>query len=81
MAIEILGSDGFVVTGNDVSLFRLIALHKALKLEKIGMKLSRGRSALSIVKKEFGLKGSINTVEPLFKAILDRAIVEREKGA
>jgi hypothetical protein len=73
MAIEILGSDGFIATGDDVNLFRLIALHKALKLEKIGMKLSRGRSALSIVKKEFGLKGNINTVEPLFKAIVERA--------
>lgn len=73
MAIEKLGSNGFVVDGDDVNLFRLIALHKALKLEKIGMKLSRGRSALSIVKKEFGLKGSINTVEPLFKAILENS--------
>ncbi len=71
MAIESLGSDGFVITGESTILFRMISLHSALKLEKLGMK-RRGPSALSIVKKEFGLKGSIQKVERDFKAIIDQ---------
>jgi len=37
--------------------FRLRALRGALKLEILGMK-RRGRSAYSIIKEEFGFKGS-----------------------
>lgn len=38
MAIEKLGNDGFVVTGEDIQVFRLLALQKALKLELVGLK-------------------------------------------
>ena len=42
---------------NQIELFRLCALRGALKLEILGMR-KRGRSAYSIVKEEFGLKGN-----------------------
>ena len=41
----------------DIKLFRLASLRSALKLEVLGMK-RRGASVYSIVKKEFGFKGS-----------------------
>ncbi len=50
-----------VITGPGIARFRLIALKGALKLEILGMK-RRGRSAYSIIKQEFGLKGSRESV-------------------
>lgn len=41
----------------EIALFRMKALRSALKLEILGMK-RRGRSVYSIIKEEFGFKGS-----------------------
>ena len=47
-----------MITGaENIDMFRLVVLKNALKLEMLGMK-RRGRSTYSIVKEEFGLKGS-----------------------
>jgi hypothetical protein len=42
--------------------FRLLTLRQALKLELKGLKMSRGRTAYSIIKSELGLKGSREAV-------------------
>ena len=56
MAVETIGDGGFVVTGKqDVSIFMLIALKGALKLETKGMKC-RGESAFSKTKRLLGLE-------------------------
>ena len=44
-------------TPEAINIFRLLALRGALKLEVVGMK-KRGQSAYSIIKQEFGFKGS-----------------------
>jgi hypothetical protein len=47
-----------VITGKEnIEGFRLLTLRHALRLEVMGMK-RRGRSVYSIVKEEFGFKGS-----------------------
>ena len=47
-----------IISGKEnISRFRLVALRGALKLEVAGM-CRRGRSVYSIVKEEFGFKGS-----------------------
>jgi hypothetical protein len=56
-------------TPEKIEAFRLLALKGALSLEVKGMK-RRGRSALSIVKAEFGLKGTAKTVLPQYENIL-----------
>lgn len=56
-------------TPEKIEAFRLLALKGALSLEAKGLK-RRGRSALSIVKAEFGLKGTCKTVLPQFENIL-----------
>jgi hypothetical protein len=56
-----------VITGSDIDLFRMSVLEKALRLELLGMK-SRGRSAYSIIKSEFGLKGNKQSVYDQFVA-------------
>jgi len=50
--------------------YRLFALKSALKLETLGMQ-RKGPSAYSIVKNEFGLRGSKFSVYKQFCAILD----------
>jgi hypothetical protein len=48
-------------TPEKINAFRLLSLKGALKLETVGMK-RRGKSALSIVKEEFGFKGNTQKV-------------------
>lgn len=47
---------GTVITGEHIELFRLLSIRGAVKLECSGMRLSRGRSALSMAKAITGLK-------------------------
>ena len=55
-------NEGFIAyTKDNINLFRLLSLRSALKLEIAGMK-KRGRSAYSIIKEEFGFKGSKQSV-------------------
>ena len=55
-------NEGFVdYTKDNINFFRLLSLRGALKLEIIDMKRS-GRSVYSIIKEEFGFKGSKRSV-------------------
>jgi hypothetical protein len=56
-------------TPEKIEAFRLLALKGALKLETVGLK-RRGKSALSIVKEEFGFKGNTKTVYEKYVAYL-----------
>jgi len=58
-----------LTTPEQISGARLIALRGALKLELLGMK-RRGRSAYSIIKDEFGLKGNKQKVYDQFDLIV-----------
>ena len=46
-----------IITGDKIALVRIAALEKMLKLEIRGLK-RRGRSAYSLIKEEFGYKGT-----------------------
>ena len=76
MPIEKNG-DVTVITGDSIGHYRLLTLRQGLKLEAThGMQLCRGRSAYSIVKAEFGLKGNKMKVLEQFTAFLiDRGIL------
>jgi hypothetical protein len=65
-----------IITGDNIDLFRLSILEKALKLELLGMK-GRGRSAYSVIKSEFGLKGNRQSVYDQFVAYR-KSIIEGE---
>jgi hypothetical protein len=63
-----------ITSPEDIAAYRLLAIKGALKLESLGMK-SRGPSALSVIKKEFGIKArNAKEALPLYIAIL------KEKG-
>ena len=61
---------GFVVADDSIQLFRQRTLLRALQLEVKGMKISRGASAYSIIKKEYDLKGSKQKVLEQFERLI-----------
>tara|TARA_R100001082_G_C4356636_1_gene157202 strand:- start:1216 stop:1455 length:240 start_codon:yes stop_codon:yes gene_type:complete len=63
---------GGVITGKAIPLYRLHVLRKGIYLEGKGLKLSRGRSCLAIVKKEFGWKGNREKILGMLNAEIDR---------
>ena len=69
-----------IITGDNIDLFRMSVLEKALRLELLGMK-GRGRSAYSVIKSEFGLKGNRQSVYDQFKVyVSSRREYEMEHG-
>ncbi len=58
-------------TPDQIEAFRRLALYHALRLECVGMK-RRGPSAFSIIKREFGLKGSKEAVLASFGALIGK---------
>ena len=62
----------------DTKSARLLVLKHALKLEILGMK-RRGRSVYSIIKEEFGLKGSRQKVYDTFSAMI-QSMKEQQQG-
>ena len=58
-----------VITGENIGRYREKVLLSALKLEILGIK-RRGRTAYSIIKSEFHLKGSRQSVYDQFKLIV-----------
>lgn len=73
---ETLPGGGFIATGpHAVARVRVLALRSALKLESVGLKMSRGRSALKVVREEFGIKARTALAAlPLYETLL------RERG-
>ena len=62
----------------DIDLYSIVTKRSALALEMKGMK-RRGRSAYSIIKEEFGLKGSKQKVFEQLTEIIE-AIKEHREG-
>lgn len=60
-----------ILTGDQIPEFRKRVLLRGLKLELKGMKLSRGRSCYSIIKSEFNLKGSRQSVFDQFSELIN----------
>ena len=46
-----------LTTPTQIAVYRLATLRSALKLESRGLRISRGPTALSILRKEYGYKG------------------------
>ena len=65
-----------MITGEDnIKKFRLITLKHMLDLEiKTGMKVSRGRTAYSIIKDEFNLKGNKQKVFDQFIKLVEERV-------
>ena len=66
-------------TPEQINMYRQRVLLKGLKLELIGMRMSRGRTCYSMIKQEYGLKGNKQSVYDQFKLISDKAMEEMSK--
>jgi hypothetical protein len=60
-----------ILTGNQIHKARLITLQMGMKLEAKGLRMSRGRSAMSIVKQGFGFKGNRSAIQAQLQAVID----------
>jgi hypothetical protein len=79
MAVENTVGGGMMITGDDIQEYRLIVLRSALKLEIKGIRMNRGRTAYSIIKEEFGLKGNRQRVLEQFEELLKDEFQTEEK--
>ena len=67
-------------TPEKIAGFRMLTLWSALKLEIIGMRASKGRTAFSIIKEEFKLKGNrMKVLEQYNEILIERGLKERKK--
>jgi hypothetical protein len=75
MAIkEITPGGAIMITGPHIGVARLLSLRGMLQLEIKGL-TRRGRSAYSIIKTEFGLRGNREKVLAQFEEIIEKAKV------
>ena len=57
---------------NHIELYRMMVQRQALKLQMKGIK-TRGRSAYSLIKEQYGLKGNIAKVYAEFTTMIETA--------
>jgi hypothetical protein len=70
---------GVMITGIHISRYRLLALKAGLKLEILGIRMHRGPTAYSRIKKEFGLRGNRQRVLEQFEELLKHEFQTEEK--
>ena len=58
-------------TTDKIALYQMLVLRSELKLEMLGLKMSRGRTAYSAIKQMFNLKGSRQKVFDAFNEIIE----------
>ena len=51
-----------LTTPGQIALYRLATLRTALKLEARGLKMSKGPTALSVLRKDYGYKGQRDAI-------------------
>lgn len=66
-----------LTTPAQINTFRLCTLRRGIKLEQMGMKMSRGKSCLAIAKAELGFNRTAKTADVLAK--LDQVIAEAQQ--
>jgi hypothetical protein len=64
---------GMMITKPEqIELWQMLVLRSALKLEMLGLKISRGRTAYSEIKHIFNLKGNRQKVLDIFNEIIEQ---------
>ena len=69
-----------MLTGDQIPLYRLIVLLKGIELEGEGIKVSKGRSCLTIVKKEFGWTGNRAKIHGRLSHHITKELEKLHKG-
>ena len=68
-----------LTTPQQIDLYRLCVLRTGLKLEAQGLKMSRGPSALSYLRSEYGYKGSRDKILAQVVADIAKRMAELER--
>ena len=72
---------GVTITGDSIMHYRLLTLIQGLKAEIRGMRLtSKGRTCYSIIKREYGFKGSKEKVLVQIQEVMDNIKKEYQDG-
>ena len=71
-------SGGYMITGDSIKDYRVLALKQQLKLEIKGLRFKGPRTGYSIIKKEFGFRGGRAKVLALLEAWIEENLM---KGA
>ena len=58
-------------TPNKIALYQMLVLRSALRLEILGLKMSKGRTAYSAIKQMFSIKGNRQKVLDIFNEIIE----------
>ena len=58
-------------TPQQIELYQMLVLRQALKLEMMGLKMSKGKTAYSAIKKIFNLNGNRQKVLDTFNEIIE----------
>ena len=69
--IEISPTATVIQTPAGIAFYRMATLKQGLKLEIKGIRMCRGATCYSIIKREFGLKGSREKVLEAFTKLCD----------
>jgi len=69
-----------LTTPAQIATYRLAALRTALKLELRGLHMSRGATAYSILRKEYGYKGKREAVLAQVTADVEAILAEMEQA-
>lgn len=73
MTVEHIEGVGTVLTGNAISVMRMVTLREGLRLEIKGLQMTRGRTCYARIKEEFKLTGNKKNVLSQFEEIVERA--------
>ena len=69
---------GVCMTGDGIDFYRLLTIHRGLKLQQRGMKLSsKLPAATTLARKHLGLKGNLQSLTEQVGAIIERIQEER----
>ena len=67
-----------MITGEQITSYRILTLRKGLELELKGLRLTRGRSCYSMIKTEFNFKGNKAKVLALINAYIENNILSND---
>ena len=62
---------GIIDKPEQIELWEMLVLRSALKLEMLGLKISRGKTAYSSIKQMFNIKGNRQKVLNIFNEIIE----------
>jgi len=81
MPISGSASGGYMITGDSIKDYRVLALKQQLKLEIKGLRFKGPRTSYAIIKKEFGFRGCRSRVLAQLEAWIEENLMKGGQNA